>query len=449
MKFTVKGGRLLVVGVALSLIAASCGGDDGSSSSSAPETTEAVAETTAAPSEEPTTTVAGEPAEVDEDSLGPATGEPIKVGTIIMNVALVSPELRLPGLGASVEYINAHGGVNGRPIEWEICYIEGDVTGEQCAQEMVDKGVVATVSDFDPLTDRTWSPILQQAGIPEIDIFTNDPGVRVQDNVFLFGPGTPVEYMGLTQYANILGLTKLHFLIADSASSENSVNAVTPVAESYGMEILGDPTRIALSATDYSPFVASANDSGAEFNVTVIGPFQTEQLLTAADLLGIDGKIALGEGQFNKSQQEQYGSNGGPIEGALLIAPVPPFGAADRYPELQKALDQIQAYYEAGNDVADPAKLTSIATRAWFSMRAFQRVAATITGDITAASMMEALSSPSTSIDLGLDYPWAPGTKGPSGFDQSSNPWLYLSTIENGQVVPYQDEPIDAFAPIR
>jgi len=105
---------LLVLVLAVASVAAACGGDEDT------ETTAAPTETTAAPSTEttaaPTETTA---APTETTAAGPATGEPIKVGlSTSLTGSSAAPGISLSqGVAAQAEYINANGGINGRPIE--------------------------------------------------------------------------------------------------------------------------------------------------------------------------------------------------------------------------------------------------------------------------------------------------------------------------------------------
>ena len=120
------------------LIAAACGGDDGeddgaSATEPAPETTEAVApETTQAP--------------VD----AAPSGEPIKVMTVTtLNAAGPTYHNIANTANAYADYINARGGIGGRPLEVTVCDEMFDpAVAAACAREAVEESVVAVVGSF-------------------------------------------------------------------------------------------------------------------------------------------------------------------------------------------------------------------------------------------------------------------------------------------------------------
>ena len=79
-------------------------------------------DTTAAPSTDttaaPSTDTTAAPS-TDTTAAGPATGEPIKVGfsNSITGFSAAPAESTGKGVDLMVEYVNANGGVNGRPLE--------------------------------------------------------------------------------------------------------------------------------------------------------------------------------------------------------------------------------------------------------------------------------------------------------------------------------------------
>jgi ABC-type branched-subunit amino acid transport system substrate-binding protein len=408
--------------LALAMLASACGSDDKDSEAT---TTTAASETT-------------------ETTAAPPTGEPIKFGTTIWTLPQISLEIRIPGIKAAVEDINAHGGIAGRPVEWVYCPAADANEGEACARKMVDEGVVATVSDANLSAEQASVQILADAGIPQIDPFVNSPEALNNPNVFIFSASTPIEYAAVVGFMKEKGLKSIHFLAGAMGAAQNSVDSVTKAAEYYDMEIVGR-TDIPLSATDYSPYVAEADDAGADVNMTIIAPFMSGLLLQAAQQLGVQAKVGLSEAQFNADTVRDFAPE---LEGSLMVSSVPPISAADDYPEMKRAVEAINAYFEESNDPnAAPGKLSTLSLRSWVATQAFATVANEIEGDITAASVKEAFGK--ADIDTGLDKPWKPGTQGPASYTRVSNAWMYLSEVKGGKTVLFQKDPIDALVPFK
>jgi len=78
---------------------------------------------------------------------GELTGKPIKIGVPYTDgvVGLSFPQPALAAQ-AAVKYINAHGGIGGRPVEADLCNDQGNPSKDsQCAVQFVDNGDVAVI----------------------------------------------------------------------------------------------------------------------------------------------------------------------------------------------------------------------------------------------------------------------------------------------------------------
>ena len=121
---------LLVLLAAFSLIATACGGSssDGETSSSAVESTEQTS---------------------DETSNEP-TGEPLRVMTVTtLNAAGPTYQNIANTAQAYAEYINARGGIAGRPLEVTVCDEQFDpAVATSCAREATEGDMVSIVGSF-------------------------------------------------------------------------------------------------------------------------------------------------------------------------------------------------------------------------------------------------------------------------------------------------------------
>src|SRR5712675_1856768 len=136
-----------VVTIALGFIAASCG----SSSTKATATTKAAggAATTAAPAAAATTVASGGAATTAAKGTAPS-GAPI----IVMNEAPIDtnvtpyPNIKEAGR-VYQEYINAKGGIKGRPLQVIFCDDKNDANeAGNCARKAVEQKVIANVGSF-------------------------------------------------------------------------------------------------------------------------------------------------------------------------------------------------------------------------------------------------------------------------------------------------------------
>ncbi len=375
------GVKLAALAAALVLVATACGGDDDDAEAGGSATT------------------------------GPApTGEPITIGNMIYANPAVGLEMRTAGVQAAVDAINGSGGIDGRPLKLVTCEAEDTPAGEDCARELVDAGVVATVGDGNFIAEAASTAILQEAGIAQVDPFVITPDGLSSPNVFLLSPGNPATYAATVQAMDADGVKNFHYVVGNASTSQNNIDAATTAAEHYGIDTVGSMTEIPLSAADYTPFVSAAADVDADVQMAIIAPNMTDLLLQGAEQMGEPMPLAVSEGQLNGGQLEQYGAS--VLEGSTLAYVTPPLTAGDQFPVVDQFLDEVNTYYEAsGNEVVAPDKVTSIAFNTWLDVQAFKEV---VTGldEVTAATVMDAMNTVED-IELGLSHPWTPSAEAP------------------------------------
>ena len=211
----------------------------GACSSSDDEDAEATDDTTADESTDDTSDEpADEPVADDEysafASLEPATGEPMSVGLVNTegSAGLDFPDIRL-AVEATVDYLNEHGGVGGRPVELETCTANGSPeTSQACAQELVGKGVELVMLGLDLFPDyATYG----SADVPVIGMLPILPGDYSADALFLTGGNA-------TTMAAAAGVAKEHFkaktvgiVSADNAGANATLASLTASLDAAGL----------------------------------------------------------------------------------------------------------------------------------------------------------------------------------------------------------------------
>ena len=186
----------------MALVAASCGSDSDSSDADAPADTDAAVEETVADTEpadtEPADTTPTDTAPTDTEApdggdgfsaLPPPDGEPIVVGMVNTEG---SPGLDFPEISAStraaVDFLNDHGGLGNRPIEFEVCTAAGSPeTSQACAQELAGKDVEIVMLGLDlfPGYDTFTA-----SNIPVTGVLPILPGDYTANALFLGGGNT-------------------------------------------------------------------------------------------------------------------------------------------------------------------------------------------------------------------------------------------------------------------
>jgi branched-chain amino acid transport system substrate-binding protein len=248
--------------VALVVSSAACGGDDdaasttgaGTSASVAPDggttpsSTDAASPLASDPSataalasdppaaDAPSTSAApqGEDPNVVFPDLAPPTGQPIVIGLVNTEgtPGLDFPDIRLAVAG-TVDYLNAHGGIGGRPIELETCTVNGSPeTSQACAQEVTGKGVELVLLGLDLFPDyATYTA----AGVPVIGMLPILPGDYSANAWFLTGGNATVMAAAAGAAKDHFGAQNVGIVSADNAGANASLAALTAALDKAGV----------------------------------------------------------------------------------------------------------------------------------------------------------------------------------------------------------------------
>ena len=134
----------------------------------------------------------------------------------------------------AVDYLNAHGGFGGRPIEIEHCTAAGSPeTSQACAQELAGKGVELVMLGLDLFPGYDT---FAAAGIPVVGALPILPGDYTADTLFVTGGNS-------TTMAAMVALAVEHFdaqtvgiISADNPGANGSEAALTAALDKAGLE---------------------------------------------------------------------------------------------------------------------------------------------------------------------------------------------------------------------
>ena len=387
------------------LVAAACGSDDASS--------EAESES-----------------ETSEETAEAATGEPLKVMSVTtLNAAGPTYQNIANTAEAYAEYINARGGIAGRPLEVTVCDEQFDpAVAATCAREAVEGEMVAVVGSFTFFAESIV-PVIAESDIswfgPCCPI---TPSELTSPYSFPIG-NQPMYAVGAVKRAIDDGCTSMNAVIIDGAQIfiPPMENAIAALGQSFGEVIILPPT-----AQDYSAEVAQAT-TGADCVIGIISETPYITWNTAWTQSGTEARQYGPQGNLNEvsAAGNEEATNGDVIAGMY------PDISTEPWDEYRLALD------EGGYDTTalDYNSLGGMGT--WAAFVGFTQIAETIDGEITAASFFEAASNTSN-LDLGgmvpnLDFTqeW---TDGLEGYERLFNRSVVFSELDNGKVVPLTTE---------
>ena len=418
----------------LSLAAAGC-------SSSSKYTTPATSATTeAAPAGSSDSTAAAPATEAapassaDSAAATPASGAPIKLMTVTtLNANGPTYENIAITAKLAADYINANGGINGRPLEVEVCDEKFDpAVAATCARQAVDNDVVAVVGSFTYFAEAIV-PVIAASDITWFGACCAiSPSELSDPHSFNLG-NQPMYGVGEVTRAVSDGCKDINAVIAEGADAifrlpmENAMKA-------YGRKF-GDVIITPTISQDYSAEVARAT-SKADCIVVVMSetPFLTWN--TALQQADTTVKQYGNQGNLNaiSAKGAEKVTNGNIIGGMFPDISTAPW---DNY---RAALDAAKVDQVAN----DFNSLGGMGT--WAAYAGFAQIASKISGDVTAKSFYEAASKTSA-LDLGGMVPVIDFTKewtdGLPGYKRLFNRSVVYSKLDNGKVVADSNEFVD------
>lgn len=355
--------------LALTLVAAACGNDEeeGGTGTTADDGT---ATTQAAPDQD----VLGEPNE--------ATGEPVTVGLITEggSEAIGSQsDLTEQGAEIAVAYANEYlGGIGGRPIELFVCGNQATPAGGQdCANQMVERGVVAVTLPFTGF-GAAQAPIITGAGIPYVTGSGNSPEELTAPNAFALTGGYPGTLGAFAKHAQQEGIEKFVMITID-------VPSATQAAEALGGIVFGNAgvdyevIAAAPGTPDLTPQLQSAVDAGADaIGVTGDVTFCTS-FLQAYQTLGLDTAKYVIAPCVDRTVIESLGSV---LEGSYLASI-----SSDEGDDAEIYAAILDRY--AGDEDIDPNPIVSAGVSAGVgAVLNLVRAMEGLTGEVTAATVL-------------------------------------------------------------
>jgi len=396
---------------ALPLGLAACGGDDSSGDSGSNFSSQKEQGTAAPATKE-------------------ATGDPVKVMTItsLDSQGPVYPNIAITAK-AYEKWINARGGIAGRPLDVTVCDEHGKPTdAAACGRQAVDKDMVAVVGSFSFLGTNIM-PALQKAGIANFgECCPITPPEWTGENSFPMG-NQPLYAVGAVKRMNEDGCKKMNAVIIDGAQGflppmENAMKA-------YGQKF-GKVITLPATSQDYSAQVAEATSGGADCITMIVS--ETPFIAWNQAYVQSGAKARLYGPQGNLDTVSIKGT-GDALDGSII---------AGMYPDI--ATEPWADYRQALKDAnADPSQdynsLGGLGT--WAAFTGFKMVAEAISGgDINAQTFMDQAAK-TTDLDTKGMVPVIDFTKewteNPP-FKRLFNRSVVFSTIKNGKVVPLTTE---------
>ncbi|HWE11837.1 MAG TPA: ABC transporter substrate-binding protein [Solirubrobacteraceae bacterium] len=405
-------GAVVVVSLVAALVLAACGSSSNSSSSAgggaAASTSSGSASTSQAAAQN-------------------ATGSPIVTYTIA-DVNTQGPQYKNIEETARVSaaWINAHGGINGHPIQEHFCDGQGTPTAAAaCARAAVAAHAVAVNGSF-TFTGDAIIPILAAAHIP---YFGNCCAVSASEltspDSFPLG-NQPLYAVGAVQKAQQDGCKHMVGVIIQGAESfeplmTNAANALHTKIYKY--------VSLPATAKDYSSQVAEATSGGTDCLLMVVSETPYVAWNAAFTQSGSTARMYGPQGNLDAISIKGFtqATNGDVIAGMY------PDIALPQWADYRAALKQYNA-----DPTQDYNSLGGLGT--WTAYQAFKQIVSRMKGPITADAFYKAASTAKVNLPgmippINFAEPWNK-LGGPKGYNRIFNKSVVFSKVANGKIVP-------------
>jgi branched-chain amino acid transport system substrate-binding protein len=362
------------------------------------------------------------------------TGTPIKTMTI--EAVNCSSCLSLPNSAQTVtlfeKWINEHGGIDGHPLQAEVCDDQGLPSGSAaCARKAAADGDVAVVGDYN-LNDAAIVPVLAAEGIDDfadlnasVEVAASSPDVQALSSY--------VSAVYVKAIAD--GCKKITTLTVDlgSASDAFESNSAKLAFESMNALSLWQAAKVVyvpLSAQDLAPQMTQALSGGTDCLVSTLGPSSAQQVLSAYASLGGTARIysVVGAG-IEAAAQDGFTKQ---TDGSIVYGAYSGFDTAP-YAEFRSAIAQFNPPKNLNFD-------SSATLGAWAAYTGFANLVKSMKGSVTATTFRAAAQQATVCTDGMLpciDFA-QPSVLG-SAFKNWNDYQVTFFTVENGQDVPFDN----------
>jgi ABC-type branched-subunit amino acid transport system substrate-binding protein len=409
------------------LVLAACGGG-GSSSSSESSSTASTTESSSSESSGGGEEASSAEAPKEEE----ASGEPIVTQTYA-DVNTEGPPFKNIEETARVyeEWVNAHGGIGGRPLEVQFCDGRGTSTGSAaCAREAVANEVVAVVGSFSYGGDAI-TPVLEKGNTA---LFGNCCTVSAAELV------SPISYpignaptwaAGLVNRAVEEGCKHINSVLVEGAESFEPV--IEGAAQKLGTKI-GKFVTLPAVAQDYTPQVAEAESDEADCIIMVVSESNYPAWMPAFAQSGKTPRLYGPQGNFNEKSTKGFES----LVAGDIVGGVYPDIHSKAWEEFRNALVTYKAEPEL-----DYNSLAGLGT--WAAYEAFKQIVEGMKGEINHDTFIEALQTAKVELPgkippIDFGKPWSTDG-GPESLGRLMSRCGVLSEFnENGELVPLSEE---------
>ncbi len=201
------------------------------------------------------------------------------------------------GFSAWAKQLNAHGGINGRPVKVQTCNDGGDATGnESCAQQQIQNSSVVGVTGASAFVTAGAETQYATSGLAYVPAFPFAPG-DYSESALAPIPAGMATYAAMPEYlAKTLHIKDMAFIVADQAATQQIQQIAKASAAAGGAKITVIPEP--LTQSDFVPAMTQAVAAGAKAILWGHLPTDIPNLISAAQTAGYSGPFVASAGDF-------------------------------------------------------------------------------------------------------------------------------------------------------
>ena len=324
------------------------------------------------------------------------------------------------------DWVNAHGGIKGRPLDAKFCDAKGTPTdATACARKAVADKAVAVVGSF-TFTGDAIVPTLSKGNTAYWGMCCALSAAELT-NADAFPMGNqPLYSVGLIKRAKEDGCKKTNGVIIQGAEAFKPI--MENAAKSYGLPI-GKYITLPATARDYSPQVAEATGGGVDCLVMIVSETPYIAWMPAFAQSGSNARMYGPQGNLNEKVAKGFEQ----VTDGDVAAGMYPDLALPQWKDFRAAISQYKA-----DPKQDYNSLGGMGT--WAAYEGFKQVVEGMSGPITNATFLKAART--AKIDLPGMLPPEDFAKtwdkdgGPKGFDRLVDRCVVFSKLENGKLKP-------------
>lgn len=332
------------------------------------------------------------------------------------------------GAQAAAKYINAHGGINGRPLAIEHCVDDNDPNkGAACATKASqDSSIVATIAQA-TTQGASVDPILENAGIASIGAIASVAADFKSPIIFAPTIGG-LSGLGIAgDITDLLGGTKVGLVYVQNPAGATTVSLInTNVLTPRG---LPNVTAVGIppTATDLSPVVAKSREGSPDGIIMYAAQAQAAAFVKAAKQQGLKSAIVLsGAVVTEETVKQQFGDTSNLYFGTLFNRTGPFY-------------DQFEAQWVASGKSA--SSIDDYALNGWLAATMFADVVRKVPSP-TRSTILAAFNQLTNYDTGGLLPPLSfdkPSTILGGGAPRVVNPTMGLLQFSEGKFVRFAD----------